>query len=124
MSSSRNESERTLLQKICLWYDDIFDSRRDLFEAIDALYEEHVVPNRIITIKEHIVQKVTDCHLRPNKKAKITKKCPVCISNEKLQIYEGILFDMVQRKEMSLQGSWKPTVQELIFRSMYFSLVF
>lgn len=95
-----------------------------LFDSITVLYDEHVFPTRRILIKENIVRTATDCHLRPNKKAKNKKMCPVCISNNQLKTYEGTLFNMVQRtknfEEMSLQGCWKPTLQELTFRCTYF----
>lgn len=72
-----------------------------------------------ISIKENIVQKATACHLRPNK-MKNRKTCPLCISNNQLKKYEGTLFSMTQRKkefeQMALKGSWKPTLQELIFK--------
>lgn len=93
--------------------------RLQLFDDVGKLYELNKVDHKII-IKENIVQKATDCHLRPNKQAKNRKKCPVCISNDKLKKYEGTIFSMTQRttnyEEMSLQGSWKPTLQEIIFK--------
>lgn len=91
-----------------------------LLDSVKMLYELEDLPCRQILIKEHVVQKATNCHLRPNKNAKDIKKCPVCISNDSLKKYEGTLYHMTKRtknfEEMSLQGSWKPTLQELIFR--------
>lgn len=103
------------------------DLRNKLFEAVKQLYEESVSHNNKILIKDTIVQRATFCHLRPNKKVKATKKCPVCISNDRLKAYECKLFNMVQRskhfEEMSLQGSWKPTLEELIFKCKYLLII-
>lgn len=89
-----------------------------LVDSIEKLYE--ISPSCRILIKDHVVQKATNCHLRPNKKDKSRKNCLVCVSNNHLKKYEGTLFNMTNRTEnfteMSLQGSWKPTFQELILR--------
>lgn len=99
--------------------------RITLIDSIKVLYDDQVLPSSKILIKESVVHMATDCHLRPNKNIKNKKICPVCISNKHLKHYEGTLFDMIQRtknfEEMSLKGSWKPTIQELTFRCMYFN---
>lgn len=111
------------MQKICLWFDDITDLRLALFESINELYKQQISTIPKISIKDNIVQKAAMCHLRPNKKMKNRKICPLCISNSQLKKYEGKLYGILQRKKdfegMSLQGSWKPTLQELILKCKY-----
>lgn len=111
--------DRVLLrQQVFIWLEDVADLRVKLFEAIDKLYT--ISPNSNILIKDHVVEKATSCHLRPSKKDKIKNNCSVCISNSHLKKYEGTLFNMSHRtknfEEMSLQGSWKPTFQELTLK--------
>lgn len=72
--------------------------------------------NDKLVISQKMVQIATDCHLRPQKKNK-KKSCPICVSNEDLQLYESKLFSTAKREdEKSNKGSWKPTAEELYLR--------
>lgn len=64
------------------------------------------------------MQQATDCHLRPQKKGKKAKKCPICVCNDNLKQYEHALFYMVKRDqdEMSNKGAWKSRSEELHLR--------
>lgn len=119
----RNISVREMLKIICNWDDDIYYLRNNLFEAINLLYENAVANDSKITISKKLVMKAMDCHLRPQKNSKKSDVCPICIANRKLKAYEGKLFSIRDRgklfEEMSLRGSWKPTKEELIFKSEY-----
>ncbi|XP_074033441.1 E3 ubiquitin-protein ligase SHPRH isoform X2 [Leptinotarsa decemlineata] len=118
----RSSSERKILQLLYSWDDDLSYLRSKLFEAIDELYE--YVPEGIhkIIIKDKVVIKAMNCHLRPQKKSKQAAKCLVCEANVQLKMYEGKLFSMTHREknfeDMSLKGSWKSTLEELIMKSL------
>lgn len=121
--------DRVLLrQQVFVWLEDVTDLRVKLFDAIDKLYE--LSSNDNILIKAHVVEKATNCHLRPSKKDKMKNTCLVCISNSHLKKYEGTLFNMSHRtktfEEMSLKGSWKPTFQELTLKGKFpfFEIIF
>lgn len=100
--------------------DDVTNLRMKLFETIDKLYDIQPITQKVL-VKQKLVDTVMRCHLRPETDSQ--KKCLFCISNAKLKQYEGNLFNMGQRKktfeDMSLVGSWKPTQEEIIFKSKF-----
>lgn len=104
----------------------MFYLRYLLSESMSKLYDEQPETSYKIVIKNNVAEKAMNCHLRPQKKTK-NAKCPLCICNDDLKRYEVKLFNMVQRKkvfeEMSLLGSWKPTLEEVIMRCKRFSLL-
>ncbi|CAG9815357.1 unnamed protein product [Phaedon cochleariae] len=120
-TSLRATSERSILNLIYSWDDDLSLTRTKLFDSMDTLYEYKPEGRHKIVIQENIVTKAMDCHLRPNRKSKV-EKCPLCKTDVHLKMYEGKLFHMIRREktfeDMSLKGSWKPKQEELILRSM------
>ncbi|XP_057665468.1 E3 ubiquitin-protein ligase SHPRH isoform X2 [Diorhabda carinulata] len=122
----RNNDERQLLRSMCVWDDEIFELRSKLFEAVELLYDNHPESVHKIIIKQDLVTQAMNCHLRPQKKSRQANKCSVCVANDHLKKYEIKLFCMTKREktfeEMSLVGSWKPTLQELVFRAIHSAL--
>ncbi|XP_008201431.1 E3 ubiquitin-protein ligase SHPRH isoform X2 [Tribolium castaneum] len=117
-----SQSPRTLIYCIATWDENISELRETTIEVVNDLYTHCPDDEFKIIIAQELVQKATDCHLRPQKKSKSRKKCPVCVANDHLKAYELKLFAMSKRTEtfvdMSLKGSWKPTPEELIFKSI------
>ncbi|KAJ3664999.1 hypothetical protein Zmor_000523 [Zophobas morio] len=117
------KNARSLIYAISSWDDHISNLRENAIQVVNDLYTHCPEDEFQIIVSDELVQKATDCHLRPQKKSKSSKKkCPVCVANDHLKAYEFELFFMGKRttnfEDMSLKGSWKPTPQELIFRSI------
>lgn len=75
-----------------------------------------------LTVPLDIVQKMTECHLRPNKKDKNRKLCPVCMTSGQLQSFECKLFSIEKKSQDDAyaftKGSWKPTAEEFVMKSL------
>ncbi|XP_044258765.1 E3 ubiquitin-protein ligase SHPRH [Tribolium madens] len=116
------QNPRTLIYCIAIWDENISELRETTIDVVNNLYTHCPDDEFKIIISQELVQKATDCHLRPQKKSKSKKKCPVCVANDHLKAYELKLFAMSKRtqnfEDMSLKGSWKPTPEELIFKSI------
>ncbi|RZC37273.1 E3 ubiquitin-protein ligase SHPRH [Asbolus verrucosus] len=115
-------NERRLLYSIAIWDENISELRQSSIDIVNDLYTHCPDDEFKIVIAQELVQTATDCHLRPQKKARSKKKCPMCVANDHLKSYELKLFSMTKRtkhfEEMSLKGSWKPTTEELTFKSI------
>lgn len=102
------------------WDDTLNKCREEAMEKVNNLFTYLPEENFKISVDKALVQEVTDCHLRPDKKAKKKIKCQLCHTNDYLKEYEFKLFAMQKRtetfEEMSLKGSWKPTSEELILK--------
>jgi E3 ubiquitin-protein ligase SHPRH len=113
-------NERSIIYEIATWDDTISELREKTIDVVNNLYTHCPQDEFQIVIAQELVEKATDCHLRPQKKSKSKKKCEVCVANDHLKSYEFKLFSMSKRtanfEEMSLKGSWKPTTEELIFK--------
>ncbi|XP_066137838.1 E3 ubiquitin-protein ligase SHPRH isoform X1 [Euwallacea fornicatus] len=122
--SIKGKNSRTVLRIVYVWHQDLEESRDRLCDAIKALYEE-IPGSKHIQIGHGVVEKAMDCHLRPQKSKKSKKtvrRCAVCLANVKLKDYELKLYTMKKRiqdsEDWSLQGSWKPRLEELILRGL------
>ncbi|KAF7281635.1 hypothetical protein GWI33_004494 [Rhynchophorus ferrugineus] len=119
----RIENARTLLRRVYNWHLDVDDSRENVFKVLNNIYTEDTA-TKYITIREGLVEKAMDCHLRPQqqKVKKKMQKCAVCLADAKLKEYESKLFTMKKRSdifdEMSLVGSWKPRIEEIILKGL------
>ncbi|KAJ8921378.1 hypothetical protein NQ315_002994 [Exocentrus adspersus] len=118
----RSSSERSIMKLIFTWDEDVFYFRDLLSESMNQLYHVEPETSYKIVVSNKIVEQATNCHLRPQKKSKNASKCLLCLCNVNLKRYEAKLFNMTERKksfeEMSLVGSWKPTLEEVIMRSL------
>ncbi|KAK9884497.1 hypothetical protein WA026_007338 [Henosepilachna vigintioctopunctata] len=115
--------ERTILYFIANWDEALTNHRVELISRVNRLFTYKENDRYKIIVNQELVQFGTDCHLRREKGATgKKKKCPLCTTNDFLKLYESKLFNMAKRgitfEEMSLQGSWKPTSQELILKSL------
>ncbi|XP_060526176.1 E3 ubiquitin-protein ligase SHPRH isoform X2 [Cylas formicarius] len=114
-------SPMMLLVNADRWRQDIDQLRASAFDAVNSLYYEGDSPGSMV-ISADIVTQAMNCHLRPQKQSKTSKKCKLCLANCRLKDYEVRLFHMKKRVEMfidmGLTGSWKPTVEELLLKSL------
>ncbi|KAL3277364.1 hypothetical protein HHI36_012714 [Cryptolaemus montrouzieri] len=115
--------ERTILLFVSKWDEQVTNYRADTINEINRLFTNKKDGNYKIIVEQKVVELATDCHLRPEQKTSGKKfKCPLCKANDNLKNYECQLFNMTKRtvtyEEMSLQGSWKATSQELILRAL------
>nr|CAI5818285.1 unnamed protein product [Callosobruchus analis] len=117
----RSTSERNIMRVIYEWNEDIVRCRDKLLDSLSKLYDVSEEDGVRVMVKASLVNAAMNCHLRPQNKQK-AHKCPVCLTNSLLKQYEGKLFNMKKRKqtfeEMSLMGSWKPTMEELICKTL------
>ncbi|XP_050307635.1 E3 ubiquitin-protein ligase SHPRH isoform X2 [Anthonomus grandis grandis] len=117
------ESSRYLLRKIYLWHETLEEFRETLINAIEVIYKQDPETKQIV-ISQGLVEKAMNCHLR-RQQTKTKKKgpnCLICVANGKLKNYEAQLFTMKKRtqifEEMSLEGSWKPKLEELLLKAL------
>nr|CAH7738165.1 unnamed protein product [Callosobruchus chinensis] len=117
----RSTSERNIMRVIYEWNHDIVTCREKLLNSLSKLHDTSEEDGIRVMVKGCLVNAAMNCHLRPQNKQK-AHKCPVCLTNNLLKQYEGKLFNMEKRKqtfeEMSLMGSWKPTMEELICKTL------
>lgn len=116
--SSSNEIKLRYL--ISVWDSDISDLRNTTIKSVKSLLTKSSEKEAEFVVTKEIVEKAVDCHLRPQKKNKNKKKCPVCIANEILKQYEYKLFSMVKRDndDMSNLGAWKPSREEIALKGI------
>lgn len=121
ITNFRYKNLKTLQYLTSTWDDDIFDLRQTAIRRVHGLYTPCLKHNIKMLISHKSVEEARDCHLRSPRK-RYVKKCSVCEANDCLKCYELKLFAMNKRTEhfedMSLQGSWKPTSEELILKGM------
>ncbi|CAH1988087.1 unnamed protein product [Acanthoscelides obtectus] len=115
-------SERNIMRTIYEWNEGIVSCRNKLLESLNRLYDVSEEDRIRVLAKGSLVNSAMNCHLRPQNKQQKVKKCPVCLANIRLKQYEGKLFNMEKRKknfeDMSLMGSWKPSMEELICKTL------
>lgn len=110
---------------ISSWDADISELRITTIDSIKSLFAKSCENDSKLFVTKGIVEKATDCHLRPQKKNKNKTKCPVCVANDNLKQYEHKLFFTVKRDrddiDMSNLGAWKPSPEELALKGLYFN---
>ncbi|XP_044756394.1 E3 ubiquitin-protein ligase SHPRH [Coccinella septempunctata] len=117
--------ERRMLYFIARWNEEVIDYRAELINTINGLFTCKENEEYKIIIDHIIVRKATDCHLRPDEMdiGRRRKKCPLCSAEDFLKKYEFKIFQMTKRtvtfEDMSLQGSWKLTSQEIILKTLH-----
>ena len=93
------------------WDDDIIKLRDKVMAALNNLFTYNLVEHKV-TITKHIVESARDCHLRPERTSKNTKRnCPICMADSYLEEYERKLFKMEWKYDAN-KGSWRQSTEE------------
>lgn len=114
--------------------DKIERGRKDLqnwFKKLDFLsknlQQKYELTTDEINKFDQFIESALVCHLDPNRKEKLEigktkrKYCLLCQVKDNLNQYECIIFDMVyENEEKGNFGSWNPTYQETILKSIYY----